>query len=729
MAKFRFYHQLDTTDCGPTCLKMISKYYGKQFPMDQLRKLSNISIEGVSLLNLSEAAEKIGFRTIIARITFKQLNEEAILPCIIPWNRNHFVVVPPQNSILEKDSDRLKVADPAYGIVKVDKKTFLKNWVGDDQGLGYILLLEPTDQFHHQSEEPSKLSISFLLGYLKPYRGYLVQLIIGMAIMTLLSFMFPFLTQNLVDIGINQQNLGFIKLVLFSQLALAAGMIALEIVRSWILLHMNSRITISMVSDFLKKLMNLPTSFFNSKMASDIMQRIADHERVESFLSNSLISILFSAVTLILYSIILWIYNYQIALIFFLGSLVSVLWITFFLKYRKILDYKYFEEQSINQTTLYELILGIQDIKANNSEKQKRWEWERNQVRLFKLKIKRLLIEHYQKLGNSGFLQIKNITISYFAAVAALRGEITLGMMLSISYIIGQMNSPIEQLLSFIKSSQDAKISLERLNEIHLRKNEDQLTSNIGTQYRSNETGDIHFNGVSFSYSGSTQNLVLKNNSFTIPKNKMTAIVGMSGSGKTTLLKLMLKLYDPVEGTIKLNSVNFNSLPTNWWRNQCGVVMQEGYIFSDSIAANIALGENEIDNDNLVKAARVANIDEYIQSLPIGFNTKIGNSGVGLSSGQRLRILIARAVYRNPNYLFLDEATSTLDAKNERVIIENISNFYGKKTVVVIAHRLSTIKKADQILVLQDGEVVEVGTHESLLRLSGKYFELIKNQL
>ncbi|WP_298733000.1 peptidase domain-containing ABC transporter [uncultured Chitinophaga sp.] len=732
--RFPIYKQLDSMDCGPTCLRMIAKHYGRNYSLDSLRQMSHMTREGISLSGISEAAEKIGFRTLAAAVSFEQLDKEVALPCIIHWNQEHFVVVPPQNYDSSRANDKLLIADPGHGLVKVDKASFLRSWAGKNNGQGIVLMLEPTPMFYQQEDEAAAAGgFRFLFQYLRPYHKYIGQLVLGMLLGSLLALVLPFLTQSLVDYGVNYQNTGFIQLVLVSQLVLFIGSTAVEMIRSWILLHMNSRINMSIISDFLSKLMQLPIRFFDAKMIGDITQRINDHGRIEQFLTTQTLHTLFSFVSLLVFSVVLGIYSLKILFIFLLGSACSVLWILFFLKKRKELDYKRFQQLSNNQNSLYELITGMQEIKLNNCETAKRWEWERIQAKLFKLNISHLGLEQYQQTGNLFFTQLKNILISYIAAKEVINGNMTLGMLLGVSYIIGQMNSPVEQLLTFFRSAQDAKISLERLGEIHNRDNEEpaQTAGSYAPGPLSSplQAGDIRLDKLSFQYAGPDSPFVLKDVSLTIPEGKVTAIVGSSGSGKTTLLKLLLRFYEPTGGRLLIGNTELQRLSPKWWRNQCGVVMQEGFIFSDTIAGNIAVGDERINERKLQHAVKVANIESFIQQLPLGYNTKTGNTGNGISTGQKQRLLIARAVYKNPRYLFFDEATSALDANNEKIIMENLQQFYHGKTVVVIAHRLSTVKHADQIIVLEQGRIAEVGNHQTLTKLKGRYYELVKNQL
>lgn len=722
---FPFYKQADVKDCGPTCLKIIAKHYKKSIPIQKLRSLSETSRIGSNLNNLSTAAEALGFRTIIVKISNIKL-QEAPLPCILFWNKNHYVVL---YKILK---DNYYISDPAYGLIKYNKHEFLERWIGnhadDNIEEGIALLLQPSPKFDELEIEKDgeRLDLGFLFKYLSQYKSLIWQLAIGLLSGSLLQLIFPFLTQSIVDVGINNSDINFIYLILFAQLALFMGRTAIEVMRSWILLHLTIRVNISLISDFFIKLMNLPISYFDTRMTGDILQRINDHERIESILTVSSMNVLFSAFNLLIFGIVLAYYNITIFLIFLFGSILYFIWILLFLKRRKDLDYKRFSQISQEQSKVIELINGMQTIKINNAEKQKRWGWEFLQARLFKISIQNLALEQYQNVGSGLINESKNIIITVLSAKLVIDGEITLGMMLAITYIVGQLNSPISQLVNFVREIQDARISLERLSEIHNKKEEEpDYTTKINYIP---PNSDLILENVFFKYIGS-ENHVIKKMNLTIPSNKITAIVGSSGSGKTTLMKLLLKFYEPESGEIKLGGHNLNSISHKVWRSNYGVVMQEDYIFNDTIANNIAVGEHSIDRERLAYAVDVANIKEYIEELPLSYNTEIGIEGLGMSTGQKQRLLIARAVYKNPSYLFFDEATSALDANNEREIMEKLNIFFEAKTVIIIAHRLSTVKNAHQILVLEKGGIAEIGNHYQLVEKRGKYFELIKNQL
>jgi len=725
--KFKYLIQHDTMDCGPTCVSMIANYFGKNYSIDYLRKKSFLTREGVSLLGISEAAESIGFRTNGVRISFGDLLK-APLPCIVHWDQIHFVVL---CGIRKKGkSYLLTIADPAVGEMSYNQADFCRSWISTrNDGLesGIALLLEPMPEFYSATDEkPNRKNISFLISYLKPYKSMVTQLIMGLFIGSLLQLILPFLTQSIVDFGISNQNLSFIHLVLIAQLVLTLSSSSVEFIRGWILLHLGTRINISLISDFLIKLMRLPMGYFDSKMTGDILQRINDHHRIENFLTNSSLNTIFSMFSILIFGVVLAYYSWIIFAIFFGGSFLYCIWVWLFMKQRKELDHKLFANQSLQQSKVIQLITGMQEIKLHGCENQKRWEWESIQAKFFQLNIKSLALMQYQDSGAVLINQFKNLLITATAAGFVIKGDMTLGMMLSVQYIIGQLNSPIDQAIDFIRKTQDAKLSLARLSEIHELQNEEILTDRINVIPKGK---NLNLHQLNFSYESEFSEPVLKNIQISIPTGKQTAIVGMSGSGKTTLIKLLLGYYPPNKGEIMLDTVPLDQYSIREWRKSCGVVMQDGYIFSDSIANNIAPGEDTIDTIRLMEAVVTANIRDFIQSLPLGFNTKIGSEGHNLSQGQKQRILIARAVYKNPEFLFLDEATNALDANNERTIMQHLEEFFKGRTVVVVAHRLSTVKRADQIIVLDKGNIVERGTHRELTELKGAYYHLVKNQL
>lgn len=727
---FPYYLQHDAMDCGPTCLRMIAKYYGKTYSLQTLREHSFITREGVSMLGISDAAEFIGFRTSGVRISLQQLVEDMPLPCILHWNQNHFVVC--YGIKKKKDGYRFSIADPARQLVTYREEEFKKCWLAtkvEGEEKGTVLALEPGPEFYEREDEQAsgRRNLRFFLKYLSPYKKQVVQLVFGMVAASLLQLIFPFLTQSLVDVGIRDGNLSFITLILIAQLVIAVSQLSVEFIRSWILLHMNTRINISLISDFLAKLMKLPLHYFDTKMIGDIMQRIGDHNRIESFLTGSSITTLFSFINFFIFSFVLAYYDLGILAIFLVGNALYVGWILAFMKYRRELDIRRFAQAAGEQSSLIQLVTAMQEIKLNNCEKQKRWQWERIQVKLFKISVKGLAVGQAQQVGSIFFNQTTNIIISFIAAKSVVEGNMTLGMMMSLTYIIGQLSGPIGSFIGFAQQLQDAKISLERLNEIHGQADEEQDIRSKLTVFPERHT--VKIENLSFSYDGADRDYVLNNVNLIIPEHKVTAIVGASGSGKTTLIKLMLGFYVPNKGDIKIGETPLGIINPHLWRARTGSVMQDGFIFSDTIANNIAVGEDRIDLERLQHAVTVANIRDFIDSLPLGYNTKIGMEGNGISQGQRQRLLIARAVYKNPEFLFFDEATNALDANNEKEIMEHLDTFYQGKTVVVVAHRLSTVKNADKIVVLDKGAIAEEGTHRELTEKRGLYYQLVKNQL
>lgn len=731
LQSFPSYHQLDAMDCGPTCLRMIARYYGRSLSVQYLREKCFITRKGVSMLGISDAAESIGFRTNGVKITFDQLVAEKPLPCILHWNQNHFVVC---YGIKKKKNGgyEILISDPAGEKYTMNKSEFFKCWISTHSGgedTGTALLLEPTPNFYVQDEGlgSSGKNISYFFHYLRPYYSQIIQLIISLLLGSILSLILPFLTQAVVDQGIQNSNLNFVTLVLIAQIILFMTQLAVEFIRNWITLHVNNRISISLISDFLSKLMRLPLCFFDTKNVGDIMQRIGDNNRIKSFLTSSTLTTLFSFVNFIIFAFILAYYNWIILVVFALGNTLYIAWILIFLRYRRKLDMARFSQASAEQSNLVQIVTGMQEIKLNNCEKQQRWKWERIQVKLFKISVKGMALGQYQQMGSVFFSQTTSLFIAFIAARAVIEGDMTLGMMMSISYIIGQLSGPIGQVIGFIQAAQDAKISLERLNEIHNKEDEEQTIESKINELPTDKT--INVSNVYFSYDGDERNNVLNGINLTIPENKVTAIVGASGSGKTTLIKLLLAFYQPNKGEIKIKDIPIDDINPYLWRQKSGAVMQEGFMFSDTIANNIAVGEDVIDRQKLLHAVEIANIKEFIESLPLKYNTKIGMEGNGISQGQRQRLLIARAVYKNPDFLFFDEATNALDANNEKIILDKMNVFYKGKTVVIIAHRLSTVQNADNIVVMDKGQIVEEGTHKELTARKGAYYTLVRNQL
>lgn len=770
---FPFYQQPDSMDCGPTCLRMVARHYGKKFSLQSLREKTQIGKEGVNLLGISEAAEAIGLRTVAAKLTLPQLIRDAALPAILHWDQKHFVVV------YKIKKNRVFIADPGLGLAQYSKNDFKQHWISDKEDgteEGVALLLEPSPAFFNaepeEENQPVNNGLAFknIFRYILPHKRLLLQLMLGLGIGSLLQLFLPFLTQSVVDTGINTANIHFIYIVLIAQLALFAGRLAVEFVRSWVLLHISTRINLSILTDFLIKLMKLPVSFFDSKKTGDIMQRMNDHQRIESFLTGSSLNVLFSLINLAIFSVVLAMFNFSVFSVFIISVALYSLWVILFLKKRKQLDYKKFEVASKEQSMTIQLVQGMQEIKLNGVENPMRWAWERLQAKLFKLNMKGLSLNQWQQAGAFFINEGKNILITFLSAKAVIDGQMTLGTMLAVQYIIGQLNSPIEQMIGFVQSWQNAKISIDRLNEIHHLENEEPVEKNLLKElplafamqlvggkasvtmpdifnrpeenfselnkvYQSRlkteapDAPSVSFSNVSFTYPGAGNEPVLSDINITIPKGKTTAIVGVSGSGKTTLLKLMLKFYEPQKGEIRLGNTSLAGISHKTWRKHCGIVMQESFIFSDTIAKNIAVGQGQVDMEKLQHAVMVANIHGFIESLPLGYNTKIGAEGNGISMGQKQRILIARAVYRNPDFIFFDEATNSLDANNESIILQNLQDFFYGRTVVVVAHRLSTVKNANQIVVLNKGIITERGTHQDLINLKGEYFSLVKNQL
>ena len=713
--------------CGVTCLQMICRYHGRKFSQNFLSKICFATTEGVSLLSIRDAAVKLGYYTISGRLTIEELSS-ATLPCILHWNQNHFVVL-----YKVKKGQKFYIADPGKGLITYTTDEFKLHWIGtsrDNEGKGIAMFLEPTQAFYdntNEHETRTEKPLKFLFGYIKQYRKYFFQIILGLFVGSLLQLALPFLTQNIVDIGIKNKDIGFIWLILIGQLVITLSRTSVDFIRRWLLLHISMRINISLVSDFFIKLLQLPMSFFDTKLMGDLMQRIGDHSRVNSFLTQQTLNVAFSLISFAVFSCVLLVYNRLIFLIFLVGSILYGGWMALFLRRRKVIDYELFEQQAANNNKTYQFLTSMQEIKLQDCEQRRRWEWEDVQADLFHIQMKSLKLQQTQEAGSIFINEMKNIIITVVSATAVINGSLTLGMMLAVQYIIGQLNSPIEQLMHFIYSIQDVKISLERINEIHKKDNEEDF--NRSRTDFDNESHNIELSNIDFKYDPHALSKTIEGVNIHIPEGKITAIVGASGSGKTTLIKLMLGYYPVMSGEITIAGHNISEYNLKWWRRQCGVVMQDGVIFSETIARNIAVDDGEIDEIRLEMAAEIANVKDFVMALPLKFNTNIGRDGMGLSQGQKQRILIARAVYKNPKFIFLDEATNSLDASNERAIVENLDKFYKGKTVVVVAHRLSTVKNADQIIVLDKGKVVETGNHKSLTARRGAYYNLVKDQL
>jgi ATP-binding cassette subfamily B protein len=722
---FPFVKQPDAMDCGPACLKMVAGFYKMNFSLDSLRKKCYITREGVSFLGLSEAADSLGFRTIGVKIPFDILNENVPMPCIVHWRQKHFIV------IYKIKNEKIWAADPAVGLIKFTREEFVRSWAStvlDDKPAGLVLIIEPTPAlFKNENETEKTTGFRFLFKYFHLYKKYLYQLILGLLLGSCIQLVIPFLTQSIIDIGLNNNDLTFIYLILFAQLALVIGRMSVEFIRGWLLLHIGSRVNVAVISGFLQKLMSLPVSFFDTKLTGDILQRIEDNNRIEEFLTSASLNILFSFFNLVVFGIVLAIYSLKILALFLAGSALYIIWVSLFMKSRARLDHQRFKQMSVSGNKLINIVNGMQEIKLTQSELSMRWDWEKLQAILFGLKVKGLSLIQYQSAGATFINEVTNVLITIVAATAVLKNDMTLGMMLAVQFIIGQLNVPVSQIIGFFRMSQDAKMSLDRLAEVH-NLEEEEPDPEVKVR-KLPDKKDIYFNNLSYQYEGPRSPYALKDIDLFIEENKITAIVGTSGSGKTTLLKMLLGFYHPVAGEILVGDLRLSNLSLKVWRKKVGAVMQDGFLFPDTIAANIAPGSEEIDEDRLIKAADIANIRGFVESLPLGYNTKIGANGHGLSEGQKQRLLIARVIYKNPDIIIFDEATNSLDANNEKVIVENLSEFFEGKTVIIVAHRLSTVRNADKIVVLDSGRIIEAGSHDDLIGKKGAYYNLVKNQL
>ncbi|MBL0741062.1 peptidase domain-containing ABC transporter [Chryseolinea lacunae] len=731
MKGFPYYKQFDSMDCGPACLRMIAKFYDLPLSRSYAERITFFGREGVSLSALSDAAEVLGFKTLSVKIGLEELIDLVPLPCILHWKSSHFVVIPPHRLGGDRSKLNITVVDPQFGPIKLNKDDFMRLWIPPNETNGICLILEPPDEFKTTSDINKQTSkFAFFLKHLTPYRGSIFYILFFVLMSAGFALLLPFLIQSLVDKGIGFGDLHFIKVIIGAQVCIVICSSTIDLVRNKIIIKMTNRINISMVSEFLTRLMNLPISFFDSKMAGDVHNRIADNYKLQKYITSSAFTTAVSVSTLIVLCGFVYIHSVQILCVFLVGTVLSSLWTQLYTRHRKEQGYKAFSHESRTENSLLEMISAIQEIKVNNWERLKRWEWEGMQRRLLKLKLKSLSQEQYQQIGAVMFTRLQNIIIGWIAALDVVNGTLSIGTLIAVIFVTGIMTISVEQILSFIRSTHEAKISAERVGEIYELKGEDEgpLEHNRCQLLANLPPCNISFKDVWFRYGGFNGPYVLQGINLVIPRGKTTAIVGTSGSGKTTLLKLLLRLYQPSSGTIQMGEINLNEIPASVLRNHCGVVMQDGFIFSSTISRNITQ-EEEISEERLLEATRIANIESFINGLPRKFDTMIGNAGSGISMGQRLRILIARAVYRNPEYLFFDEATSALDAENEFIIMQNLRKFIHGRTAVIIAHRLSTVRDADQILVLDGGRLVECGNHSDLVSKKGKYFDLIKNQL
>lgn len=724
----KLIRQLDVADCGAACLQMIAGYYGKQINLISIKEKIYVSKCGVSLLNVARGAEAIGFRTTKVKLSLSFLNKSKPLPCIIHINDEHFVVLYKIKINRFNHKAYYYIADPAYGKIKMSKEEFTSSWLVDKMGVALLLTPNQEELLKNDTtvDRTHQSSFKTLLNYFISFKKYIFQIAIGLLGASLISFVLPFLTQVIVDEGIANKNVGFIFLILLAQIVLLFGQLIINFIRNWLLLHINVRISINIISDFLSKLMRIPIKFFDAKSQGDIIQRISDHSVIERFLTDGLLNSIFSIFNILIFSVILGIYGIDYLSIFWIGSALSLFWIWIFNKKRKKVNYIRFQRSRESQDSMFEILNGMSEIKLNNNDLQRRWEWEKTQARLFKLNLLNLKLEQIQNISNTTLNQLKNTIIIFLAANAVINGNMSIGMMMSISYIIGALNSPVEQLSAFIQSMQDAKLSMERLTELQYVDDE-YSTSNNSARLIDNKI-NIEFKNMTFSYDGNLLKPILNSLNMIIEEGKTVAFVGASGCGKTTLIKLLLGYYPPLSGEILINGKSIKEISLREWREKIGCVMQDGYIFSDSLLNNIIM-KNQVDYERLNYALQISNCEEFVSNLPFGINTKIGPSGMNLSAGQKQRILIARAVYKNPDIIIFDEATSALDAKNESDISSKLQSFFSKRTAIIIAHRLSTVKNADIIYVLDKGRIVEAGKHNELIALKGHYFNLVQNQL
>ena len=714
-------------DCGPACIAMVASYYGKNFSLTYLRQISQLTKEGVSLLSIDETSKRLGFETACGQFDLDYLLVNFNSPCILHWNNNHFVVLESIKKI-KNGEPVFTVYDPSFGKIKLNKVSFEFSWISSENK-GFGIFLTPTEVlFNLKEQKKTKISITKFLAYVKPHKRKFLIVILLMLLGNVISLAFPFLTKSLIDKGIGTKNVDYITSILLAQLTLYSAITIFDIFRNRFTLYISSKIGIQIIMDFLSKLFKLPISFFETRMNGDLQQRISDNDRIQEFLTNQGLITIFSLFTLVVYLIVLPFFGISIFLVYLSLTVLSLIWSFFWLKKRRSIDYLLFQLSSKNYESLAEIINGVSEMKLNNFEEFKQTNWKKIQDEFLEVRTKRMKLEQIQHFGYDFINQTKNILVVFIAANLVASGNLTLGSLLSVSFIIGQMNGPIGDVIEFSRSLQEANLSYSRLEEIQSYESEEKDEQlNVESNDLPEET-DITFENVSFQYEGINSPMVLKNVSFIIPGGKTTAIVGTSGSGKTTLIKLLLKYYSCSDGTIRINDIDLNRISAKNLRSHSGVVMQDGFIFSETLYRNIVMGSDE-DKERFKQSLKIANLESFVESLPLGENTKLGSAGNGISGGQKQRILIARAAYKKTKFIFLDEATSSLDSENERVIHENINRFFKNKTVVVVAHRLSTVKNADQIVVLDKGEVIEIGNHDSLVKKQGAYFNLVKNQL
>jgi len=722
---FISFRQTDKKDCGPTCLRIICRYYDKIISIEYLRELTNVSHFGTTLYGLSTAAEKLGFRTITSKMTFKNFVKNFSLPTIVHWKQNHFIVV------YKVKRNYIYVADPAIGKMKYDYKSFLEGWSSyeNEEAVGVALYLEPTPQIYAEDDSP-KISFSYFLSYFSNYKKQYLQVILGMLASMVIGFLVPFTTKSVIDIGINGKNINFINLMLIAQFVLAFSTIAIGFIQSWLFMHIATKIGLSITIGYIAKVMKLKIPYIERKTLGDFMQRMSDNGRIQAFISTSTISTVFSFTNVIIFGVVMATYNLKVLAVFLIGSSIYALWILLFIKKRREFDMKKFEQNSESQTSIVQIFNGIRDIKLFNFEKYKRWEWERIQAKIFKLSMRQLSLSQVQQTGAFVIEQSKNIIITYIIVTSVINGEISFGTMIAMQYILAQMGSPLQQLISLINSYQDAKVSLDRIAEIHNQEDEETLEDELNRINNPIEitSRTIQFQEVTFSYNKLILEPILNNINLTFPEGKFTAVVGASGCGKTTLIKLLLRFYSVDRGSISIGDLDLNNISINMWRNQCGAVLQDGYLFSGTIGENVALSSEGFDQASVISACKSTNIHDFIKTLPLGYKTKIGENGMDLSQGQKQRLLIARILYKKPDFVFFDEATNALDAENEKIVMKSLRTELVNKTIIFVSHRLSAISNADNIIVMDKGKVVEQGNHIHLMNSGGLYFNMFNSQ-